>query len=161
MGGHDEVDFQICGLGLLQNGLDALQTGDHTHLVQVGHDTGGTVGQHRLRKGPDGQRRALGVNMSIQEAGGQILSAGVHHTGVLAHAVGHVAHGGNGISADGHSAVIDLTGVHIDDLAVLDDQVSGLEPLGDSEQVLIHNVPPILFQSLSGSLLYHQRRLIP
>lgn len=123
VGRHHEINFQVCGLGLLQDGLDALQPGHHAHLVQVRHNAGGAVCQHRLGKGPDGQRGAFRMDMSVQEAGGQILSLRVHHPGALADTVFHIAHGSDGVAADGHAAVIDLTGIDIDHLAVPDHQI--------------------------------------
>ena len=55
MGRHHEIDFQVCGLRLFQDGLDALQPGHHAHLMQVCHDAGGAVCQHRFGKGTDCQ----------------------------------------------------------------------------------------------------------
>ena len=63
------------------------------------------------------------MDMSVHEAGGQILSLRVHHPGALADAVFHIAHGSDGVAADGHAAVIDLTGIDIDHLAVPDHQI--------------------------------------
>lgn len=58
-----------------------------------------------------------------RKPGGQILSLRVHHPGALADAVFHIAHGSDGVAADGHAAVIDLTGIDIDHLAVPDHQI--------------------------------------
>ena len=63
------------------------------------------------------------MDMSVQEAGGQILSIRVHHPGALADTVFHIAHGGDGVAADCHTTVINLTGIDIDHLAVPDHQI--------------------------------------
>ena len=55
VGRHHKVNFQVCGFCFLQDGLDALQPGHHAHLMQVCHDAGGAVCQHRLGKGTDCQ----------------------------------------------------------------------------------------------------------
>ena len=55
MGRYDKVYFQICCFRFFQDGLNALQTGHNTNLVQVCHNASCAVRKHRFRKGTDRQ----------------------------------------------------------------------------------------------------------
>ncbi len=126
MGRNDEVDRQIGVLRFLQDGLDAFQSGNDADLMQVGHDAGGTVLQNAFCKGTDGQTGAFGMDVTVQETGRDVVSLCVDHLGVFADAVRYIAHSRDGITADSNTAIIDLAGVDIDDLTVVDHQVGGL-----------------------------------
>ena len=55
VGRYDKVYFQICCFRFFQDGLNALQTGHNTNLVQVCHNASCAVRKHRFRKGTDRQ----------------------------------------------------------------------------------------------------------
>ena len=73
------------------------------------------------------------MDMPVQKARGQILSFRIHHPGGFADAVFHIAHGCDGVAADCHTTVINLTGIDIDHLAVPDHQISRSLPLRNGQ----------------------------
>ena len=138
MGRDDEVEVEVGDLVLVDDGLDALEAGDHADLVEVGHDGGGAVLEDALGERADGEVGALGVDVAVDEAGGDVVATGVDDLGALADAVVHVAHGRDATVADGDAAVVDLCRVDIDDLAALDDEVGGHLALGDVQKLHVH-----------------------
>ena len=146
VGGNDEVNSQVGGLCFLQHSFDAFQAGNNADLVQVGHDAGGAVQQNALSEGTDCQGRAFGMDVAVQEAGSDVVALGVDDLGVLADAVSNIAHSSDLIATDSNATVVDFTGEDVYDLTVVNDQIGGLQALGNSEQ-FFHVVPPkiILF----------------
>ena len=90
--------------------------------------------------------------MTVQEAGGDVVALCVDDLCVLTDAVSHIAHSSDGIAADSDTAVVDLAGVDVYDLAVIYDQISGLEALCDCQK-FFHNVPPNVFVFIFSLLI--------
>ena len=73
------------------------------------------------------------MDMPVQKARGQILSFRIHHPGAFTDAVFHIANSRNGVATDGHAAVVNLTGINIDYLAVPDHQIGRSLPFRNGQ----------------------------
>ena len=133
MGRNNKIELEVGRFRFLQNRFDAFQTGNNAYLVEVGHDARGAVRENRFRKGPNCQRGAFRMDMSVQESRSQVLSFRIDNTGVLANAVINIADGRDRIAADGHTALVDLTGVNVNDLSVPNDEISRGFAFGDRQ----------------------------
>ena len=133
MGRNNKIELEVGRFRFLQDRFDAFQTGNNAYLVEVGHDARGAVRENRFRKGPNCQRGAFRMDMSVQESRSQVLSFRIHNAGVLANAVINIADGRDRIAADGHAALVDLTGVNVDDLSVPNDEICRGFAFGDRQ----------------------------
>ena len=139
---HDEEQVEVGDLVLLDDGLDALQTRNDADLMQVGHDRGGAVLEHGLGKRADREVGAFGMHVRVDEAGRDEHAARIDDLRGRALAILHIADRGDPVVDDRDAAVVDLARVDVDDLAVLDDDVSRALSAGNCQQLHVHANPP-------------------
>ena len=66
------------------------------------------------------------MDVAVHKARSDVLAGGVNDLGIRTDGIIHVAHCRNPAVADGHTALIDLAGINVDQLAALDNQIRRL-----------------------------------
>ena len=138
--GRDGI-IQLNGgvLGLGQNFLHAVDAGNDGDFHQVGGNSGGTVLDNHLGKLGIGEHAALDVDVCIQETGSQVHALGIDNLGVGTDGTGgDIADGSDLALGNGDLSLVDLVREDVDQLAVLDDDVSRLLAQCYLNQFVIH-----------------------
>ena len=123
MRGDDKIQVKVGCLVFLDYRLDTFEAAHDANLVEVRHDGRRAMGENRLGKRTNRQVRALWVNVPIDKAGRNVCTLGINNRGALSDGIVDIANGGNGLAAHGNATRVDLTGINVDDLAVLDYQI--------------------------------------
>ena len=142
---NDEIQIQIGDFVFSQHGFNALNARNNAHFVQVGHDGGGAMLQNALGKGANCQVGTFGMNVAVNEAGSDVLAAGVNDLGALADAVFNVAHCRDGLIANSHATFVNFARVHVDNLAILNDHVCRFSTTSYRKKLLVHARPFLSF----------------
>ena len=101
-GGHVGHGLKGGALGVVDHGLHALGAADVANLVGVHEDAGGPVGHHRTGVFAHADHGGFHMDMGVHEARRDVLAGSVDDLGVLADAMGGVAHEGDPALGDGY-----------------------------------------------------------
>ena len=144
-GGEHELHIQGGVLRRRHHIVQAADPADVDDLMGVGDDGGAPMGDQQPAQLLRGEVRGLDVDMAVDEAGDGIPPAGVH---LFLSGVG--AHTGDLAAAQGDVPLDELSGEHIEDLAVLDHSVRRDGPSGGLDQLFQRFFRHIMPPSASG-----------
>ena len=119
--GHGLEGRPLC---VVDHGLHALGAADVADLVGVHEDAGGPVGHHRPGVFAHADHGGFHMDMGVHEARRDVLAGSVDDLGVLADAMGGVAHEGDPALGNGYvDPFLDLGGADVHQLGIADDQL--------------------------------------
>ena len=123
MRGHHQIPFEWRRAPFAEHGINGRNAAHDADLVQVGINARGAVRQDDLGKAHGAEVAALRMDVALDEAGGEVLPAGVQNLGLFADGIVDITDGGDALAGDGDAAGIDLAAIDVDNLTIDDRQI--------------------------------------